>query len=107
MPIEGQEPVYENDTFEDIDNPQRDPNYDITDLQEYIDKVERKKFYSSKHKDNVSEANTITGGPEKLSSAGLPEEAGAGEAKAPKRPMESRTGDNFNAGHSEAGNEKK
>lgn len=51
MPVGGSlVPLYESDDLDDLDDPTRDPNYDMTDLPEYVRKInERKKaFYEAK-----------------------------------------------------------
>lgn len=106
MPIMGQEPIYDNDEFDSEDDPRRLPDFDYTDVTEYIEKVKqktknKKEEFSSLKRDEEGDRQgaPLRPGSAKLSSDGLPEEAGAGEAKAPKRPTESSTGDNFYSTH--------
>lgn len=53
MPLGGgQVPLYESDDLDDVDDPTRDPNFDMTDVPEYVKKIqERKKaFLEAKEK---------------------------------------------------------
>lgn len=42
MPLEGQEPIFENDDLDDIENPMRNPDFDISDVAPYIMAVKEK-----------------------------------------------------------------
>lgn len=81
MPLEGQAPQWDNDDFDDIDDPTRNPDFDLTDVPEYLERVKERKSFSKK-KEVVSGANTIPPAPDSSPASGLPDGAGPASAMA-------------------------
>lgn len=82
MPLDGKIPIYEDDTFEDEDNPMRNPDFDLTDIPVYVRKIEERKRFSEQKEKERAEGEHHSPEPDRLKSGELPEGAG-GAQKAP------------------------